>query len=208
MRRTTSTQTRPFRVCGCNEPDIDSDGDGVLDCNDGCPTDSSKLEPGQCGCDQVDTADCTQPCICDWKQVPANVTQKFKIGLMLLTSLTLTKAEHWMPPSSDLIDNKCDREPCPTAQEFLLGMRKKVVQVQTRMAMAYSITTSGWTLFVPILRTAVVASVMQPTREDAAGGVMDPHALSVRKSNRRPANKVTDFRFVSVQNSLSTGQLQ
>ena len=54
-------------VCGCNEPDVDSDGDGVLDCNDGCPTDSSKVGAGQCGCELADTADCVQPCICDWE---------------------------------------------------------------------------------------------------------------------------------------------
>ena len=55
-------------------------------------------------------------------QVPANVTQKFKIGLDAFgefdvdQSGTLDAAE-----LQTLIDNKCDREPCPTAQEFLLG---------------------------------------------------------------------------------------
>ena len=37
------------------EPDEDTDGDGVLDCDDGCPIDPWKTEPGQCGCNAVDT---------------------------------------------------------------------------------------------------------------------------------------------------------
>jgi hypothetical protein len=37
-------------VCGCNVPDIDTDGDGTLDCLDGCPEDSLKTDPGLCGC--------------------------------------------------------------------------------------------------------------------------------------------------------------
>lgn len=37
-------------ICGCDEPDIDSDNDGVLDCNDECPFDENKTLPGECGC--------------------------------------------------------------------------------------------------------------------------------------------------------------
>ena len=112
----------PSGVCGCNEPDVDSDGDGVLDCNDGCPTDSSKLDPGQCGCDQVDTADCTQPCICDWNAGTCECNPEVQDRLDAFDQFdvdqsgTLDAAE-----LQTLIDNKCDREPCPTAQEFLLG---------------------------------------------------------------------------------------
>ena len=35
-------------------PSADSDGDGVLDCVDGCPDDPNKSEPGSCGCGTVD----------------------------------------------------------------------------------------------------------------------------------------------------------
>ncbi|MBN2563863.1 MAG: S8 family serine peptidase [Phycisphaerae bacterium] len=58
-------------VCGCGVPDIDSDGDGVLDCNDGCPYDRNKVEPGVCGCgvpestndtDGDDVIDCLDNC--------------------------------------------------------------------------------------------------------------------------------------------------
>jgi hypothetical protein len=35
--------------------DTDSDSDGTLDCNDGCPDDPDKTEPGVCGCGVADT---------------------------------------------------------------------------------------------------------------------------------------------------------
>jgi large repetitive protein len=41
--------------CGCGVADIDSDQDGVLDCNDDCPSDPEKTERGLCGCGQVDS---------------------------------------------------------------------------------------------------------------------------------------------------------
>jgi hypothetical protein len=37
-------------ICGCGKPDIDSDGDGKLDCLEACPNDANKTEPGICGC--------------------------------------------------------------------------------------------------------------------------------------------------------------
>ncbi len=37
-------------ICGCGVSDIDSDGDGIADCNDLCPGDSDKSAPGICGC--------------------------------------------------------------------------------------------------------------------------------------------------------------
>lgn len=33
---------------------VDSDGDGVLDRNDGCPADANKTQPGECGCGQTE----------------------------------------------------------------------------------------------------------------------------------------------------------
>jgi hypothetical protein len=42
-------------ICGCGIPDVDTDGDGVLDCNDGCPADPTKTAPGLCGCGTPDT---------------------------------------------------------------------------------------------------------------------------------------------------------
>jgi hypothetical protein len=47
----------------------DSDGDGTSDCEDGCPGDASKVDPGLCGCgvpdDDADgdgTPDCIDMC--------------------------------------------------------------------------------------------------------------------------------------------------
>lgn len=54
---------------GC---DIDSDGDGIMDCSDGCPSDRDKTDPGVCGCDVADTdgdgdgtPDCNDGCPSD-----------------------------------------------------------------------------------------------------------------------------------------------
>ena len=54
---------------GC---DTDSDGDGILDCSDGCPLDGDKTDPGACGCgvDDTDgdgdgTPDCSDGCPAD-----------------------------------------------------------------------------------------------------------------------------------------------
>ncbi|MCB1197799.1 MAG: DUF5060 domain-containing protein [Deltaproteobacteria bacterium] len=41
-------------VCGCGVPDIDSDDDSVLDCQDMCPFDSSRTKPAFEICDGVD----------------------------------------------------------------------------------------------------------------------------------------------------------
>lgn len=56
-------------VCGCGVPDIDSDNDGIMDCNDSCPADPLKTEPGVCGCGIPDVdvdgdgiMDCTDLC--------------------------------------------------------------------------------------------------------------------------------------------------
>ncbi|MCB0768888.1 MAG: gliding motility-associated C-terminal domain-containing protein, partial [Flavobacteriales bacterium] len=41
-------------ICGCGTADTDSDSDGTADCNDGCPNDPNKVEPGNCGCGQTE----------------------------------------------------------------------------------------------------------------------------------------------------------
>ena len=42
----------------CNK---DSDGDGTNDCNDGCPNDPKKANPGTCGCGIPDEDDNGRP---------------------------------------------------------------------------------------------------------------------------------------------------
>lgn len=51
---------------------VDSDNDGTLDCNDGCPNDPAKIAPGLCGCGVADTdsdsdgtPDCNDGCPSD-----------------------------------------------------------------------------------------------------------------------------------------------
>lgn len=53
-------------------PDEDSDSDGTPDCNDLCPSDPNKIDPGTCGCGNSDldtdsdgTPDCNDLCIND-----------------------------------------------------------------------------------------------------------------------------------------------
>ncbi len=55
-------------ICGCDMPDVDSDGDGPLDCQEECPNDPAKTGAGLCGCGipDMDTdgdgqADCVDP---------------------------------------------------------------------------------------------------------------------------------------------------
>src|SRR5688572_30027601 len=36
--------------CGCGVADVDSDTDGILDCQDDCPDDTNKANPETCGC--------------------------------------------------------------------------------------------------------------------------------------------------------------
>jgi hypothetical protein len=65
-------------VCGCGVVDDDGDADGTPDCNDLCPSDPSKVDPGSCGCGapDIDTdadgaADCVDLCPVDpGKTVP------------------------------------------------------------------------------------------------------------------------------------------
>ena len=55
---------------GVGNTDADTDQDGVADCNDGCPTDPNKTDPGACGCGKAEdtdtdgdgTADCVDNC--------------------------------------------------------------------------------------------------------------------------------------------------
>lgn len=59
-------------VCGCGVPDVDSDSDGALDCEDDCAADATKTAPGACGCGTPDqdtdgdtVADCIDGCPAD-----------------------------------------------------------------------------------------------------------------------------------------------
>ncbi len=42
-------------ACGCGTPDVDTDGDGVMDCVDPCPDDPAKSASGACGCGAPET---------------------------------------------------------------------------------------------------------------------------------------------------------
>ncbi len=63
------TEQRSWTISVTLSCDVDSDGDGTPDCNDNCPNDPGKTEPGICGCGVADTdtdsdgiADCNSGC--------------------------------------------------------------------------------------------------------------------------------------------------
>ncbi|MCH2160232.1 MAG: right-handed parallel beta-helix repeat-containing protein [Phycisphaerales bacterium] len=71
----------------CISEICDSDNDGTLDCNDGCPNDPRKTDPGQCGCGNEDTdtdedgiADCNDPCP-NWPYDCSEDGQTFYVAL-------------------------------------------------------------------------------------------------------------------------------
>jgi hypothetical protein len=66
-------------ICGCGVKDIDSDSDGIFDCNDECPANPNKTEPGICGCNIQDidsdgdgVLDCLDGCPNDPKNKDLN----------------------------------------------------------------------------------------------------------------------------------------
>ena len=67
-------------VCGCGVPDVDTDRDGTLSCQEACPNDATKLTPGVSGCGVSDadsdgdgTANCIDPCLYDSKKTVAGI---------------------------------------------------------------------------------------------------------------------------------------
>ena len=88
------------RECGCAQAEIDSDGDGVLDCYDGCPHDFNKTMPGICGCGEEDTdtdndgtSDCQDFCPMDpTKTVQGDCSQ---YSWLDLSSFTVNQSSTW-----------------------------------------------------------------------------------------------------------------
>ncbi|MBO4350337.1 MAG: hypothetical protein J6A01_05240 [Proteobacteria bacterium] len=67
-------------ICDCGTPDVDTDGDGTLDCRDLCPNNDGKASPGVCGCEEADvdtdgdgTMDCKDKCIDDPEKIVPGV---------------------------------------------------------------------------------------------------------------------------------------
>lgn len=55
--------------CDVAELSVDSDGDGTPDCQDGCPTDPDKTDPGDCGCGSEEAAVCVD--VAEWVALAA-----------------------------------------------------------------------------------------------------------------------------------------
>jgi len=67
-------------ICGCGILDVDADGDGALDCVDGCPADAGKSIAGICGCGIPDTdidgdgtLDCQDMCLGDAQKIDPGI---------------------------------------------------------------------------------------------------------------------------------------
>lgn len=72
----------PFQDFIVDLNNIDTDGDGVLDDDDGCPTDINKTEAGICGClesDEVDSDEDNVPDCID--KCPTDPNKDFEVGI-------------------------------------------------------------------------------------------------------------------------------
>ena len=61
-------------ICGCGVADLDTDADGVADCEDFCPNDIAKTEPGSCGCGNMEP-NATGVTSCD-DECPASIEKE------------------------------------------------------------------------------------------------------------------------------------
>lgn len=66
-------------ICGCGKPDVDSDGDGTMDCLDKCPNDPGKTKVGKCGCGKPDV-DTDGDRVLDCKDECPSDSEKSEVG--------------------------------------------------------------------------------------------------------------------------------
>jgi hypothetical protein len=107
-------------ICGCGVPDADTDGDGIMDCNDNCPDDQNKVNPGVCGCGVAETDtdnDGTPDCI-DFQLIASinapTSNQKITVGKSVIFQCSVIGGN---PPFTYLwnfdggADNSTQRDP-------------------------------------------------------------------------------------------------
>ncbi len=84
-----SLKTEPG-VCGCGVPDDDFDGDGAMDCVEGCPDNVERTSPmGACGCSTLaDTATCTE-----LREALRNLYTFDGTGITVIDSVSATNGE-------------------------------------------------------------------------------------------------------------------
>jgi hypothetical protein len=91
-------------VCSPDFPLPNADGDAAVDCDDGCPTDAAKVDPGLCGCGRVDDADgdLVAACLGDCDDANGSVWQRPGEVQSLVVEFSTANGKttiSWSPPA-------------------------------------------------------------------------------------------------------------
>jgi hypothetical protein len=110
-------------------PDVDSDGDGVIDLEDGCPNDGGKAEPGLCGCGVSDAdtdadglVDCQDGC----SPTPSSLTA--------ITTASTTPATTAQPKATPI-----------SSTPMAMARAMSVMAAQPAVQRATATATASWT---------------------------------------------------------------
>ena len=155
-------------VCGCDTPGLDSDGDMVNDCEDGCPDDPWKTAPGSCGCGVPDDdrdgdgiPDCDDGCPED----PAKTAP----GLCGCGVSDVDSDGDGRPDCTDPCpDDPCGCDECGDA---------------------------GWTVFTPAADTRLI--YVSSSGSDAAGSWYAPTDPAVGSDPFQPSGAIQPYRTIA-----------
>lgn len=179
----------------------DTDTDGTIDCEDGCPNDPLKIAPGQCGCGNLETdtdadgtADCNDLCPADPnKTAPGQCgcgnldTDTDNDGTADCNDLCPTDANKTVPglcgcglPDSDVNNNGiCDlQETLPTVQLGIGSSGNDHVEIRLQPdnffngLFSSSVVTIRWLTTPGVTLDGASATYVDPALQTAAGPLL------------------------------------